>query len=262
LNGWMSRPKANKLEVIALKNAVSPSTAKIAATTWSDNAIGYMLCDSNDMQHAEQRTSLFSSVYRVGHDGGFYVTPENLEQAIVIFAARRLIRPTWLNDRDQFLQPTGPLSREFKHDCLMWMLFNRCNRTAGADGLDWNGKKWSLVNHFIPFTEAEVDAPDRFESDFMVQHLRGKTFSAEARAVLNSARVLWTKYFAYTDVRNLRDELKLNRADVGWFQVRTALAARNASGDTLPINFSAFETAYQALTEKLKPQVFSLGFLR
>lgn len=155
-----------------------------------------------------------------------------------------------------------PLSDEFKTDCLIWMLFNRCNRTAGANDLEWNGKKWSLVNHFIPFTEAEVGAPDRFESDFMVQYLADKTLPAESGALLDAGRVLWKAYFAHTDVRTVRDELKLNRADVGWFQVRTALAARNASGDTAPVNFTPFELAYQVLTDKLRPQVFSLGFLR
>ena len=51
------------------------------------------------------------------------------------------------------------------------MLFNGSNLTASADGLEWNGKAWSIVNHFIPFTEEEVNAPDRFESDFMVRYL-------------------------------------------------------------------------------------------
>jgi hypothetical protein len=94
---------------------------------------------------------------------------------------RRLIKPTWINDRDQFLQPTQPLTDEFKNDCLIWMLFNGSNLTASANDLDWNGKKWSIVNHFIPFTEAEVNAPDRFESDFMVQYLSRKPLSKEAK---------------------------------------------------------------------------------
>jgi hypothetical protein len=34
------------------------------------------------------------------------------------------------------------------------------------------------------------------------------------------------------------------------------------SGDTAPVNFTPFESAHQALTDKLRPQVFSLGFLR
>jgi hypothetical protein len=167
-----------------------------------------------------------------------------------------------LNDRDQFLQPTEPLTDEFKTDCLLWMLFNGSNLTASANDLEWNGKKWSIVNHFIPFTEAEVNAPDRFESDFMVQYLAGMTLSAEATAVLDAGRTLWKAYFAHTDVRTVRDQYKLNRADVGWYQIRNALTERNKSGDTAPVNFSPFEAAYQALTAKLRPQVFSLGFLR
>lgn len=142
------------------------------------------------------------------------------------------------------------------------MLFNRCNRTAGADGLEWDGKTWSLVNHFIPFTEAEVDAPDRFESDFMVQYLADKTLSSEAQAVLDAGRALWQAYFSQTDVRSVRDEFKLNRPDVGWYQVRNALKKRNESGDAVPVSFAPFEKAYDALSDKLRPQVFTLGFLR
>ena len=261
LTGWIFRPKANKTDMIALKNAISPAMSKIAITTWSDRSIGYMLCDSNDMQHSGQ-TAVFSSVYRVGHDGGFYVNTENLWQAAVIFSARRLIKPTWLNDRDQFLQPTEPLTDEFKTDCLVWMLFNGSNLTASANDLEWNGKKWSIVNHFIPYTEEEVNAPERFESDFMVQYMADKIFSFEANQVLQTGRTLWQAYFAHTDVRTVRDELKLNRADVGWYQVRKALQARNASSDYPPVSFKPFEEAYKALTEKLQPLVYELGFLR
>lgn len=262
LSEWFERPKTNKVDAVPLKNAVTPATATkdLRGTKWADGAIAYMLSGGNDLQHAEQQTVIFSSGY--GSARGFFITPDNLWQAAVVFAMRRAIRPTWLNDRDQFLQPTAPLSDEFKNDCLMWMLFNRCNRTAGANDLEWNGQKWALVNHFIPFTEAEVGAPDRFESDFMVQYMSGKVFSGEALAVLNTGRTLWQTYFSETDVRTVRDELKLNRPDVGWFQIRTALGARNASGDTTPINFTPFELAYQALSDKLRPQVFSLGFLR
>lgn len=217
-------------------------------------------CAGNDLQHAEQHSVIFSSGY--GSAGGFFITKENLWQAAVVFAVRRLIRPTWLNDRDQFLQPTAPLTDQFKSDCLIWMLFNRCNRTASANDLEWNNKKWSIVNHFLPFTEAEVGAPDRFESDFMVQHLAGLTLSTQAQAVLDAGRGLWQAYFAHTDVRTVRDTYKLNRPDVGWYQIRNALAARNASGDIAPVNFSPMEAAYQVLSEKLRPQVFSLGFLR
>jgi len=174
------------------------------------------------------------------------------------------------------------------------MLFNGSNLTASANDLEWNGKKWSIVNHFIPFTEEEVGAPERFESDFMVEYMlnlpqlldsnqssgsatpsrapttlsraptieNGEVFSPEAKAVLAEGKKLWQAYFTHTDVRTVRDELKLNRSDVGWYQIRKALQARNASGDVAPVSFKNFETAYKTLSEKLEPMVYELGFLK
>ena len=76
----------------------------------------------------------------------------------------------------------------------------------------------------------------------------------------------WQNLVASKDIdkdgRTVRDELKLNRADVGWYQIRNALKKRNESGDTVPVDFSAFEAAYQILGDKLRPQVYELGFLR
>lgn len=258
LNSWMGRLKTNTTN-IPLKNAVIPQTNKAKVTTWVNSAIGYFWCNANDLQQANQ-TALFSSVFSAGN--GYYVVPENLWQVAVMFSVRRVIKPTWINDRDQFLQPTVSLSDEFKNDCLVWMLFNGSNLTAGADELEWSEKKWSIVNHFIPYTEEEVGSPERFESDFMVQYISDKAFSDEAIAVLDAGRELWKRYFSETDVHSVRDEFKLNRPDVGWYQIRNALKKRNESGDYPPVDFTKFEQAYEILTEKLRPQVYELGFLK
>ena len=260
LNVWISRPKANKTVVLPLRNSITPSETEPRVKTWSDNAIAYMYCGVNDLQHAEQQTVIYSSPY--GGGNGFYINNENLWQASVVFSVRRLVKPTWLNDRDQFLQPSEPLCEEFKNDCLVWMLFNRCQRTASANDLEWNGKKWNIVNHFIPFTETDVNSFGRFESDFMVQYMADKTFSTESYLVLDEGKKLWQAYFAQTDVRAVRDEFKLNRPDVGWYQIRKALQARNSSGDFAPVSFKSFETSYKNLTEKLEPLVYELGFLK
>jgi hypothetical protein len=264
LSEWMLRLKKNSLDVIPLINAVTPSTKTehVRNTKWSDKAIAHFFCNGNDLQNAGTMTAIFSSVHSIGHAGGYFVTENNLWQSAVIFTVRRIIRQTWLNDRDQFLQPSEPLTDEFKNDCLIWMLFNGSNLTASANDLEWNSKKWSIVNHFIPYTEADVNAPERFESDFMVQYLADKILSAEAQLILAEGKKLWQAYFAHTDVRMVRDELKLNRADVGWYQVRKAIQARNASGDFPPVSFKPFEAVYSALTEKLQPQVYELGFLK
>ncbi|MEY3657827.1 MAG: hypothetical protein RL425_588 [Pseudomonadota bacterium] len=255
LSQWLQRLPA-KAQSIPLKNAIVPQTGYAKVSSWHEGAIAHMLCNSNDVQNAGTLTAMFSSVYSAGN--GFYVTPENLWQAAIVFSVRRLIKPTWLNDRDQFMQPSEPLTDDFKSDCLIWMLFNGSNLTAGTDGLRWNDRDWSLVNHFIPFTEAEVGAKARFESDFMVRYMAGMAFSPEAQAVLGEGRKLWTRFHATQFPNRIREEYKLNRADAGWYQIRKAL---EQYGDTELTDFDPFKAAYAALSAKLRPLVFKYGFL-
>lgn len=261
LNVWMDKPKTNDTLALPLSNAIKVSSNPRLKKS-CDDMVGYLYASNNDLQHAGQETLITSSIFTGGNGGGAYIRAENLWRAAVVFTVRLLIKHSWTNHSDQFLQPSKLLTDEFKVDCLVWMLFHGKNLTAGANGLEWNGRTWSLVNHFIPFTETEVGASERFDSDFMVQYLSDKNLSSEAQAVLDAGRVLWRAYFAHTDVRAVRDEYKLNRPDVGWYQVRNALARRNSSGDTRPIDMAPFASTYQTLTDKLQPQVFSLGFLR
>ncbi|MBK6417256.1 hypothetical protein [Thermomonas sp.] len=259
LSEWIVRPRSNKQPALPLKNAITPTTSSkdVRGDKWADDAIGSMMVFGNDLQHASKGTALLSSGY--GNAGAFFVTGQNLWQAAVVFTVRRLIKPTWLNDRDQFLQPTGALTDDFKSDCLIWMLFNGSNLTAGADGLEWNGRTWSLVNHFIPFTEQDVGASGRFESEFMAQYIEGLTLSPQAQAVLDEGRHLWRQFHATRFEKRIRDEFKLNRPDVGWYQIRRAL---EANADSEAVDVDAFKEAYAELSRKLRPQVFELGFLR
>lgn len=261
LTDWINRPIHNDEEILPLKNAVTPAsrTTDLRCKFWSDNAIGYLFVNANDFQHSSD-TAIFSSGYSGGH--GLYVTKENMWQVAIVYSVRHLIDHTWINHNDQFLQPNCELPQKFLDDCLIYMLFHGKNLTASANDLEWNSKKWSIVNHFIPFTEEEVGASERFESDFMVQYMQGKTFSAEAQAVLDEGRKIWQAYFKQTFNHKIREELKLNRPDVGWYQIRQALKAQSESGNSVPVSFTAFESAYKALSEKLRPQVYQYGFLR
>lgn len=261
LNMWIDRPKTNEDLALPLSNATTISRNPRLKKS-CDQMIGFFYAGNNDLQHSGQETLITSSIYTGGNSGGLYIKVDNLWQVAVVFAVRQLIKHTWINHNDQFLQPTIELSDEFKTDCLVWMLFHGKNLTASANNLEWNNQKWSIVNHFIPYTENEVGSPERFESDFMVQYLTDKQLSSEAIGVLDAGRELWRAYFTQTDERSIRDELKLNRADVGWYQIRKALQARNKNSDAIPTDFTAFELAYAKLTDKLRPLVYEYGFLR
>lgn len=257
LNLWMNKTPPDGGPALPLSNALKVSTNPRPKRQLL-GALGFLYASNNDLQHSATETLITSSIYTGGNGGGVYLTSDNLWQAAIVFSVRRLIKPTWLNDRDQFLQPSQPLSEAFKSDCLVWMLFNGSNLTAGADGLRWNDQDWSLTNHFIPFTEGEVSAKARFESDFMVRYMAGMAFSPEARAVLDEGRKLFKRFHATGFPNKFRHEFKLGRADAGWYQVRRSL---EAFSDTELTDFDPFKATYANLSEKLRPQVFELGFL-
>lgn len=262
LSRWIERPKSNKKECVPLTSAITPPKGNRKdqrGTKWSDDAVGYLCTGTNDFQH-QRYINLLSSPASMGH--GIFVNATNLLQCAVYFTMTTIIHPTWLNDIDQFLQPNVDLPEDFLNDCLIWMLFNNNNNTASANGLQWNNRSWSIVNHFIPFNEDEVGAPGRFESDFMVQFIEGRVFSQEAKEVINQGRKLWQAYFSMEDEYQIRDKYKLNRPDVGWYQIRNALVDRNDTGNYKKVSFSEFEKAYQELTDKLKPEVYEKGFLK
>lgn len=259
LSEWVTRPRSNKQDALPLKSALTPttSTKDVRGDKWADGAIGSFICKGNDFQNVQTATAILSSGYCSA--GAFFITKENLWKVAVIFTVRRITKPTWLNDRDQFLQPASELGETFKSDCLVWMLFSGSNLSAGANGIEWNGKKWSLVNHFIPFTEDEVGASGKFESDFMSQYISKLKLSPEAKRVLSEGKKIWREYHSSNFEKKIRDELKLNRTDVGWYQVRKAL--ESLEGDE-SIDFVSFKDAYACLGDKLRPQVIQYGFFQ
>ena len=262
LNTWIDRSPANTTDAVPLCNGLTITKGKAHLTKWSDNAFAYMHCNANDFSHAEQMTAIYSSVCGAAH--GFYINEENFEKAYLTFCARRLERPTWINDRDQFFQPNKTLPKEFKNDCLVWAVFNRTQRTVSTDDLSYKGKNYPLRTFLIPFTEAEVNAPARFDSDFLVEYIKKKKikFSPEAKEVLSEAKALWKQYFSEKDPKKIRDLYHLHRADVSWFQVRKALETRVDASSHCTVSFEKFNQAYQKLTEKLRPQLYTYGFLR
>ena len=96
--------------------------------------------------------------------GQFLINSSNLTQSSIYFTVRKCIEQTWLNDRDQFLKPNEnwQTDLEFQNDCLAYTLFN--NNIQSQFG----------TNHWIPFTEYEVNAQAKFESNFMTNFIKGK----------------------------------------------------------------------------------------
>ncbi|EPN3899286.1 hypothetical protein ACTZ64_000001, partial [Campylobacter upsaliensis] len=126
------------------------------------NFIALVVSTAPDFQHNQQLAILSKQQERYC----FYVSLATLIPFAVYFSVRHCIPHTWINHNDQFLNPNKKWEKdtEFHSDCLIFMLFHGKNRITSKVG----------INHFIPFSEKEIDAAEAFESHFMHDFLQGK----------------------------------------------------------------------------------------
>jgi hypothetical protein len=220
----------------------------------ANDSLGFMIMDAPDFQKIHQPIATLVKSSR--HAVFYSFNNNNLITGCIYFAVRLCIEPTWLNDRDQFLYPNDEYKddTEFQNNCLVFTLFHGQNRISSQHG----------VNHWIPFTEREVDAKEKFDSAFMSGFLKGKTFSAEALAVLDAGRELWKYYHAQTKT-NRTASVNASFYDIReFFQGRNDKGAMRTKSDDATYNelLAALRNRLRVLTEKIQPKVYEYGFLK
>lgn len=261
LNKWIERPPCT-IKFPPMKSALNFCyDAKNLDDLVSEEFLAAMMFKGNDFLN-QNGVALLSGPYSSGHD--ISVTPKIFEQCMVVHMVRRLPKATWLNDRDQFMQPNRPLPPEFIADAVIWSLFAPSNQTASLRNVEYEGKIYQLKNNLYPFLLAEVKTwacnneaikrkiaaaqDDRFAALWLQEHRA--EISAEGQAVLEEGRQVYKTFYRRLNILDCAP-LKIEDWDAGWYQVRMSWK--------LP---PAFNAALEKLSEKLLPQIYELGFLR
>ncbi len=131
--------------------------------------IGFLAkTNSNDFQN-NNIICILNRREQLPNPRGRWIDASSFAISSVYFAVRKCIDATWLNDRDQFLMPNDKWHSDggFLLDCIVFTLFHGQNRISTQYG----------INHWIPFTETEVDAKERFASHFMSDFINGRAGS-------------------------------------------------------------------------------------
>jgi hypothetical protein len=243
--------------------------------TTKENSIGFMDgINGNDFQH-NNIVYVLNTKEQLPNPRGIWITKDNLIPVSIYFSVRKAIEANWLNDRDQFLNPNEnwKADKEFQNDCLAFTLFN--NNIQIKFG----------VNHWIPFTENEVNAKEKFESNFMSDFIKGKIkseqqadglfgntttnhfdinkprqFSTEATEVFNAGRELWKYYNSFN----------ATKANASLYDIREFFQGRNAQGR---MNAKSTDEKYtelignlrqklNLLSDKIAPKVYEYEFLK
>lgn len=201
---------------------------------------------------------------------GIDIYDKNLIESSICFAVRICIDANWLNDRDQFLFPNinWKNDKEFHSDCLTFTLFN--NEIQSKFG----------INHWIPFTESEVNSKEKFESNFMTDFIKGKLktetygnllsndvtdctgleFTKEAIESFNAGRELWRYYHSQKDIN----------VNASLYDIKSHFQGRNDKGR---MNTKSTDEKYmelisnlrqtlRILADKIAPKVYEYEFLK
>ena len=200
----------------------------------------------------------------------------NLIEMSVYLAVRHSIETTWLNNKDVYSYPSNNWEKdlEFQNDCLTFTLFNNNNNVSSKLG----------INYWIPFTEYEVGAREKFDSSFMTDFIKGNlkpnmveedlfdkkenyqyrtnelVFSLESKQVFSAGRALW-KYYHQQPNCNVNASLYDIREH---FQGRNDKGKmNNKSGDEVYMKLIGdLREKLKQLGKKIEPKVYAYNFLK
>ena len=240
-----------------------------------DNVLGYLYCFGNDFQ--TQNYIRISSIDN--HNHSHQIITDNVLQSCIYLTVRKVVPATWLNDRDQFLYPKDgwKYDKDFQHDCLAYTLFN--NNIQSEYG----------INHWIPFTPQQVNAPDNFASSFMSDFINGKLkpqnadtlfgveesliptepiqFTPAAQAVMEAGRKLWEYYLHKNDKVLYAEPVNVNASfyDIRlYFQGRDEKGKMNNKSDDETYNalMRDLRNYQKVLAKQIEKKVYLYGFLK
>jgi hypothetical protein len=225
--------------------------------------IGILNFRGNDFQH---QSMVYLKIAGESSMTQLFINQQNLLPACIYFSVRHCISANWLNDRDQFLYPNEGWKNdtEFQNDCLIYTIFHTQNRVSFHDG----------INHWIPFSEKEVNPTEKFKSDFMYKFIKGKLkseesgtfleedkmrtspliFSPDAQAALDTALELWKIYHKQPQIN----------VNASLFDIKQFF--KGAGKDGNDENYSRLTHLLREkmteLAQKIEKKVFEYRFLR
>lgn len=197
----------------------------------AENFLGSLMTNGNDFAH-QNNTAIFSGPYVSA--GGFSITPENFEDSMFVHAARLVRKATWLNNRDQWYQPSSPVPQELLSQCVAWGLFSSTNQTASLKDVPYQGIRYQVDNHFFPFSRAQVSKwrPSNgaieqslamaTDERYVHKYLSSIPMQKEIEEILGVASEVYALFYSLSSRLPLA-KFKAQTWDLGWYQIRNLL---------------------------------------
>lgn len=272
---WIKEPlkniKSKKIKYPPLSTAINVKAGASSNTSIFENSLGCYFNVGNDVYQSTQRVSIFSSCDN-SNSNGISIMPENFDRIITMFSARRLISNDWTNHIDNYIEPNVESLKwgEFVNDCLVYSLFESKSQQSALRDIEYKGQTFNIKNEFFFMPKNEImDLANQYGYDFtyndarvsddryVYKRLQNANLSQEAKAVLDKAKELTIKTFEYREMFNQQyPEYQIMNWDCGWYQIKGLLKEYFAD------DLADFNDLYKQLSDKMRPMIYELGFLK
>ena len=237
--------------------------------------IGWLAGTNNNSLQFSKFIYILNDKNQMPYPIGLWINKQNTLPTCIYLTNRHIFNHTWLNDIDQFTHPkTKPLTwkddKEFQNNCVACTLFHPQNRISAKEG----------VNHWIPFTEKEVGAKGKFESNFMTNFLNAKLpkdndglfeckndmtptepleFSKEAKDVFKAGLEIY-KYYHKKDGSNPNYSLHDIRQHFQGFNSKGIMNSKSKDLEYQKL-YDDLKDKLEILATKIRPKIFEYKFL-
>lgn len=272
---WVREPLKDITEkAVDMPNMTNALSIKETNTRGKNllSALGYMHNNANSVQYNQTYVGLYTSPFASAN--GLACVRENFTRCTVLFAARKLIVGDWTNSKDEYIAPNESDVRykEFELDSVVYSLFNTSSNQSSLRNVEYKGKEWNISNEFFFMSKSDMEelanengndvcyigartSDERFVYSYLKEHRN--ELSAEALQVLEKAEDLVRVSFKYRAMFDEeKPEYQINNWDCGWYQIKGLLKIY------MPEELKGFQALYKALSDKMQPMVYELGFLK
>ena len=227
------------------------------------NVLAVLMCPGNDVQNNGATFINSNCSYNAG--GSHFITESNYEDCVSVLAARNLISTNWVIDKDEYMQPNenAPEYKQYIKDAVVYTIFGNQKSYRGENGYNneffWMSKQEMLdlaekYNNDYTYEDA-LNSEERFVY-LKLQEIKDD-LSLEAKAVLDKAIDLVKSSFQYREMFNeSHPEYQINNWDCGFYQIKALLK------EFMPNELKTFRTLHKQLGDKIRQQVYELGFLK
>ena len=227
------------------------------------NVLAVLMCPGNDVQNNGATFINSNCSYNAG--GSHFITESNYEDCVSVLAARNLISTNWVIDKDEYMQPNenAPEYKQYIKDAVVYTIFGNQKSYRGENGYNneffWMSKQEMLdlaekYNNDYTYEDA-LNSEERFVY-LKLQDIKDD-LSLEAKAVLDKAIDLVKSSFQYREMFNeSHPEYQINNWDCGFYQIKELLK------EFMPNELKTFRTLHKQLGDKIRQQVYELGFLK